>query len=156
MAVRNSPSPFLAALAAAAAVSGCGGGAAPAPDAGVRAALERLDRAQAAGDARTACGGLIAVEERGRIEVPGASERDGADADAGGAACERAFAVASASRRALRGASLDVGSVRVAGERATATVRTLVTRADGSSLRQEATRRLIRRDGRWRVLVSAE
>ena len=51
---------------------------------------------------------------------------------------------------------LDVRDVTVKGDAATAAVRTEVTRADGTKLRQDGTRRLVRRDGEWRVVITEE
>lgn len=148
---------------ACAVLAGCGGGRTEPPEhAAVRAALARFDRAQAAGDAKTTCNGIVAVEEQGRIEVPGEEEQereraaDGAEADAAERACERALSQAAASRQALRDVQLDVTSIEVKGNRATANVRTRLTRPDGSKLDQAAVRRLVRLDGRWRLLITEE
>ena len=164
------PSAMLAGILAAAALVGCGGGKGePAENAAVRGALERFDRAQASGDARATCN-EVAVEEQGRIEVPGeegkrgdgetASAPDGAESsaepDAAASACERAVTQAAASRKQLRDVATDVTSIEVKGDRASAQVRTRLTRPDGSRLDQAAVRRLVRLDGRWRLLITEE
>lgn len=139
-------------------LAGCGGGRDASPErAAIRATLARFDRAQAGGDAKGTCHGLVAVEEQGRIEVPGEHERDaGEEATGAAGACERALAVASASRRALKDVQVEVRSVAVDGDRATARLRTRLTRSDGSRLDQPAVRRLVRVDGRWRILITGE
>lgn len=112
--------------------------------------LTRFDRAQRDGDAALACSRLVTVEERG-----GAAPEE-KDAAGEGAGCPRAFAQGLAARRALRSVRQEVKAVAVHGDTATARVDVRVVRADGSVLRQLATRRLARRDGSWRIVLSPE
>jgi hypothetical protein len=157
-------------------LAGCGGeGEGGDAQREVRQTLDQLQRARQRGDAETACRQLVAVSEPGdeaaaggRGEAGAESEREAeGDRSAAGeagalgnevrpGACERAFAVATAGLRGLRAYRQQVGDVEVHGDRATARVRVVAVRGDGSRIVRTVTYRLARRDGRWRVLLSLE
>lgn len=121
-------------------LAGCGGG----DEEAVKTVFQRLDAAQARGDAETACEKvfLVAAEE---------------EAGESPEACRAAFAAAAATRRAqVRELRTSVRTVKVEGDEARATLRSEVTRADGSRFTNEYQRELVRRDGRWRIRISPE
>lgn len=142
-------------------LAGCGSSGRSDTDA-VERALERFDAAQASGDGREACRSLIAIDERGTIEVPGletARQRELGSSDEEAAFaldCERAFTTATASRRALKDVQQEVGRIEVDGDDATAVIDVRFTREDGTTLRRETTRRLVKRNGSWRVVLTGE
>jgi hypothetical protein len=144
----------LGALACALA-AGCGGGSEAAPasaqQSSVRSVLARFERARAIGDAEAACRQLVAVEERGRIEV----EREGDSADAENGSCASAFEQATAARRALRGYAERVQRITVHGDTARAEGRVRAVRSDGSVLSRPVVYDLVRRDG-WRLILRVE
>ena len=122
----------------------------------VSALFDRLDRAQSDNDADTACEKVFLVAEEGRSEdeEEGEKEQEGEESPD---ACRRAFSAAASARRAqVKRLRTTVKSVRVDGDEATATVRSQVTRADGSTFSNVYTRDLVRRDGKWRIRISPE
>lgn len=142
-------------LATGALVAGCGG---TGDEAAVRAVFERLDGIQQRGDAEAACEQVFLVAEAGREESEAEREREGrGEAGESPEACRTAFATAASTRRAqVRDLRTTVQSVRVEGDEAAATLRSRVTRADGTTFTNVYTRDLVRHDGSWRIRISPE
>lgn len=144
---------LLVTLAASPAVAACGEDDATA----VRAVFARLDAAQRRGDAEQACERIFVVAEAGRAESESESEEGEGEADESPEACRAAFAAAADTRSAqVRRLRTTVKSVELEGDEATATVRSEVTRTDGSTFTNTYTRDLVRHDGRWRIRISPE
>lgn len=120
----------------------------------VRSVFARLDDAQRTGDADMACKDVFLVAEAGRPD-PGKEGRG--ESGESPTACRAAFERATSARAAqVDGLRTTVQSVRIKGDAATATVRSEVTRTDGSRFGNTYTRDLVRRDGAWRIRISPE
>lgn len=119
--------------------------------AAIRAVFARLDAAQRRNDAEQACEKVFLVAEANRSK--GESGEEGEEPGA----CRDAFASAAVTRSSqVRRLHTTVESVAVDGSRATAELRSEVTRTDGSTFINTYTRDLVRRDGAWRIRISPE
>ena len=142
-------------------LAGCGdrNGPPQGPDeAAIRRLFTKLDRVQAAGDARTACEEVFTVQEpaeraRGR---GGEGEAEG-EAEESPEACRQAFERSLASsRQQVRELRTEVQRVEVRGDEAFVRVRARVVRTDGSAFENVYARELVRGGEGWRIRISPE
>ena len=138
-------------------VAGCGDRTGPpqGPDeAAIRRLFTKLDRVQAAGDARTACEEVFTVQERTERGTETGGEGEGEESpEACRAAFERSLA---SSRRQVRELRTEVQGVEVRGDEAVVRLRASVVRTDGSSFENVYARELVRGDEGWRIRISPE
>ena len=136
-------------------VAGCGDRTGPpqGPDeAAIRRLFTKLDRVQAAGDARTACEEVFTVRER--TERGTEAEGEGEESPE---ACREAFERSLASsRRQVRELRTEVQGVEVRGDEAVVRLRASLVRTDGSSFETVYARELVRGDEGWRIRISPE
>src|SRR4051794_15086038 len=124
---------LLATLAVAASLASCGGGETADDDqAQITATLERLFQAQRDGDAETACNDLYAIQEPDAPGGDGEGESESGEAEEGDPGeCEAAFERAHEQQASqVSDLQTEIGAIDIEGDRATATVRTQLTRAD--------------------------